>query len=243
MSESKRADRLLVEQGHFESRERAKAAIEAGLVTSDGAPVTKPSAMLRPGAVIDAASPHPYVSRGGVKLDAALDAFAFKPEGLVCLDIGASTGGFSQVLLQRNARKVVAVDVGHAQLHASLAGEPRLMSFEGQDIRTLSAAAIGEAPALITVDVSFISLSAVLPAATKLAGPRAMLVALIKPQFELGRAHRKKGIVRDATMRERACGRIEALLGDLGWTIRGLIPSPIVGGDGNREHLIGARRG
>jgi 23S rRNA (cytidine1920-2'-O)/16S rRNA (cytidine1409-2'-O)-methyltransferase len=125
MGESKRADILLVERGHFESRARAKAAITAGLVKADGVPVSKPSMLLRSDVVLEASPPHPFVSRGGVKLEAALDAFGFDPARRLCLDIGASTGGFSQVLLLRGARKVVAVDVGHGQLHASLAGEPR----------------------------------------------------------------------------------------------------------------------
>jgi 23S rRNA (cytidine1920-2'-O)/16S rRNA (cytidine1409-2'-O)-methyltransferase len=243
MSESKRADRLLVELGHFDSRARARAAIEAGRVIADGAPVSKPSALLRPDAVIKAAQAHPFVSRGGVKLDAALAAFGFDPNGCVCLDVGASTGGFSQLLLSRGARKVVAVDVGHGQLHASLAGEPRLMSFEGQDIRTLGVSAIGEAPTLVTIDVSFISLLAVLPAVNALAAASAALVALIKPQFEAGRAHLKKGILRNRKTQDEVCRRVETALRDLGWRIVGLIPSPIEGGDGNREFLIGARRG
>src|SRR5580704_4709301 len=137
MGKSKRADILLVERGHFESRARASAAIAAGLVTADGALVSKPSARVRDDATLEARAPHPFVSRGGVKLAAALDAFGIDPRGRACLDIGASTGGFSHLLLLRGAAKVVAVDVGHGQLHASLAGEPRLVSMEGTDIRKL----------------------------------------------------------------------------------------------------------
>jgi 23S rRNA (cytidine1920-2'-O)/16S rRNA (cytidine1409-2'-O)-methyltransferase len=243
MSESKRADRLLVERGYFESRARAQAAIEAGGVVADGVRLLKPSALLHPDAAIDATQPYPFVSRGGVKLEAALTAFRFDPEGHVCLDVGASTGGFSQVLLAQGARKVVAVDVGRRQLHPRLAGEPRLISLEGQDIRTLAAAAIGEAPTLVTIDVSFISLVAVLPAINALAAPVAVLVALIKPQHEAGRVRLKRGIVRDPEIRIEACRRVEAALRDLDWSIVGLIASPIEGGGGNREFLIGANRG
>ncbi|MFI5014934.1 MAG: TlyA family RNA methyltransferase [Hyphomicrobiales bacterium] len=243
MSESKRADVLLVERGHFESRARARAAIEAGLVSADGAPVSKPAALLRGDAVLEASAPHPFVSRGGVKLAAALTAFGFDPAGRACLDIGASTGGFSHVLLLRGARKVLAVDVGRGQLHQRLADEPRLVSLEGQDIRTLDAAMVGEPPTLVVIDVSFISLAAVLPAATRLAAARALLVALVKPQFEVGRAHIKKGVVRDMAAQQEGCLRIEEALRDLGWTVVGHMPSPILGGDGNRESLIGARRG
>jgi 23S rRNA (cytidine1920-2'-O)/16S rRNA (cytidine1409-2'-O)-methyltransferase len=243
MGESKRADILLVERGYFESRARARAAIEAGLVKADGALVAKPSARLRADAAIEASLPHPFVSRGGLKLEAALDAFGFDPSDRVCLDVGASTGGFTHVLLLRGARRVVAVDVGHGQLHASLSSEPRLNSLEGCDIRNLETMPDGEAPTLVVIDVSFISLAAVLPAASRLAAPRARLVALAKPQFEAGRAHLKKGVVRDAAVHDEACRRIGTRLGELGWTVVGTLISPIAGGDGNREFLIGATRG
>jgi 23S rRNA (cytidine1920-2'-O)/16S rRNA (cytidine1409-2'-O)-methyltransferase len=243
MSKNQRADILLVERGYFESRARARAAIEAGLVKADGATVSKPSLALRADAVLEASPPHPYVSRGGVKLAAALDAFGFDPAGRACLDIGASTGGFSHALLGRGARSVVAVDVGHGQLHPKLAGEPRLVSLEGQDIRTLEAARLGEPPSLITIDVSFISLTHVLPAATRLAAPKALLVALIKPQFEAAPGQVKKGIVRDPAVREKARARIIEALGMLGWRVHDTIVSPLRGGNGNLEFLIGARRG
>ncbi len=243
MSKNQRADLLLVERGYFESRARARAAIEAGLVKADGATVSKPSLALRADAVLEASPPHPYVSRGGVKLAAGLDAFGFDPKGRVCLDIGASTGGFSHVLLGRGARSVVAVDVGHGQLHPKLVGEPRLVSLEGQDIRTLDGARLGEPPSLVAIDVSFISLTHVLPAVTWLAAPKALLVALIKPQFETTPAQVKKGIVRDPTVREKARARIIGALGTLGWTVHDTIVSPLRGGDGNLEFLIGARRG
>jgi 23S rRNA (cytidine1920-2'-O)/16S rRNA (cytidine1409-2'-O)-methyltransferase len=243
MSESKRADRLLVELGHFESRARARAAIEAGAVVADGSRILKPATLLRADAAIKAAHPHPYVSRGGIKLEAALSAFGFNPAGCVCLDVGAATGGFTQLLLLRGARKVVAVDVGHGQLHASLVDDPRLKSLEGQDIRTLAPAIIGEAPTFVTIDVSFISLLAVLPAIDALTASSAALIALIKPQYEAGRAHHKKGIVRDPKVQSEVRHRVETALRDLRWTVVGVVPSPIAGGDGNREFLIGARRG
>jgi 23S rRNA (cytidine1920-2'-O)/16S rRNA (cytidine1409-2'-O)-methyltransferase len=243
MGESKRADILLVERGHFESRARARAAIVAGLVTADGVLVAKPSMHLRQNAALTAEPAHPFVSRGGIKLEAALQAFGFDPQGRLCLDIGASTGGFSHVLLLRGARKVVAVDVGHRQLHASLRGESRLVSLEGVDIRKLEALPGGEAPTLICIDVSFISLHVVLPAATRLAAASAELVALVKPQFEVGRALLKKGLVRNASTREEARQSVAAKLGELGWALVGSVVSPIAGGDGNIEFLIGARRG
>jgi 23S rRNA (cytidine1920-2'-O)/16S rRNA (cytidine1409-2'-O)-methyltransferase len=243
MSKSKRADLLLVERGYFESRARAQAAIAAGLVRADGERVAKPSLLLREDAPIEAAPAHPYVSRGGVKLSRGLDAFGFDPTGLLCLDVGASTGGFTQVLLARGAARVVAVEVGHGQLHASLAGEPRLSYLERQDIRALEPARIGGAPALAVIDVSFIPLVQVLPAVSRLAAPRACLVALVKPQFEAGRAHVKKGIVRDPATHEKVCRQVEEALAGFGWSLVGRMPSPIPGGDGNREFLLGARRG
>ncbi|MBV8448413.1 MAG: TlyA family RNA methyltransferase [Hyphomicrobiales bacterium] len=243
MAKKQRADILLVERGYFESRARARAAIEAGLVTADGEIVPKPSVALREDTILEACAAHPYVSRGGVKLAAALDAFGFDPAGRACLDIGASTGGFSHVLLSRGARRVVAVDVGRKQLHAMLKGEPRLVSLESQDIRTFEAARLEEKPSFIVVDVSFISLTHVLPAATRLAAPRAFLVGLVKPQFEAARAQIKKGIVRDPAVHQKACARIVEALGALEWTVLGTITSPIRGGDGNLEFLVGARRG
>ncbi|MBV8768370.1 MAG: TlyA family RNA methyltransferase [Hyphomicrobiales bacterium] len=243
MAKKQRADILLVERGYFESRARARAAIEAGLVTADGEIVPKPSVVLREDAILEACAPHPFVSRGGVKLAAALDAFGLDPSGRVCLDIGASTGGFSHVLLSRSTRRVIAVDVGHGQLHATLKDAPRLVSLEGQDIRTFEAARLEEKPSFIVVDVSFISLTHVLPAATRLAAPRAFLVALVKPQFEAARAQIKKGIVRDPAVHQKACARIVEALGALEWAVLGTIASPIRGGDGNLEFLVGARRG
>ena len=242
MTPRKRADILLVERGLFESRAKAQAAITAGLVTADGAPVRRASDAVAPDALLQAEPAYPYVSRGGVKLAAALDHFGCDPAGRVCLDVGASTGGFTQVLLARGARRIYAVDVGHGQLHASLRGDPRVVSLEGTDIRAADAALLSDTPDLATIDVSFISLKAVLPALDRLLGHPAWLVALIKPQFEAGRTELKKGIVRDPMVHAEVTRDISAFVTSLGWTVAGVIPSPIKGGDGNAEFLLGARR-
>ncbi len=235
-----RADRLLVERGLFESRARAQAAIAAGLVTANDVVVRKPSEEIATDARISASPAHPYVSRGGLKLAAALDHFSINPRGRVCLDVGASTGGFTDVLLQRGATRVYAVDVGRSQLHDSLRIRPEVMSLEETDIRTLSPASFEPAPDLVVIDVSFISLKLVLPAALALVKKPAQLVALIKPQFEAGRAALKKGVVRDDAVRRAVCDEIVTCVTSLGWRVLGTIPSPIEGGDGNVEYLIGA---
>ncbi len=234
---------LLVERGLFESRAKAQAAIAAGLVTADGAPVRKAADLIAADAEIAAEAAHPYVSRGGVKLAAALDAFAIDPGGRPCADIGASTGGFTEVLLDRGARIIYAVDVGHGQLHPRLAADPRVVSLERTDIRRLDRSSIPEPVTLAVVDVSFVSLRLVLPAVIDLLAPTADLVALIKPQFEAGREHVGKGVVRDEAVQRAVCDAIDALLRERGFSILGLIASPILGGDGNREFLIGGRRG
>jgi 23S rRNA (cytidine1920-2'-O)/16S rRNA (cytidine1409-2'-O)-methyltransferase len=240
LTKRQRADRLLVERGLFDSRAKAQAAIEAGLVTADGALVRKASEEIAVDAVLKAMPAHPYVSRGGVKLAAALDHFKFSPRGRVCLDVGASTGGFTQVLLERGARRVYAVDVGRGQLHESLRVRPEVVLLEQTDIRDLSPADLPEPPNLLTVDVSFISLKLVLPAAFALLKSPAQLVALIKPQFEAGRTQIKKGIVRDAAVHAAVCDDISSFVASRGWRILGIIPSPIAGGDGNAEFLLGA---
>jgi 23S rRNA (cytidine1920-2'-O)/16S rRNA (cytidine1409-2'-O)-methyltransferase len=238
-----RIDRLLVERGFFESRAKAQAAIEAGLVRVNNAIVRKASDEIAYDADLIATPAHPYVSRGGIKLAAALDHFGFDPCGRTCLDVGASTGGFTQVLHQRGARRVIAVDVGREQLHSSLRGMQGIVSFEGVDIRALQPSQLGGAPDLITIDVSFISLKLVMPSATALAAPNAQLVALIKPQFEAGPDHVRKGLVRDPAVHDAVCKEVEALVRALDWRVLGLIPSPITGGEGNREFLLGAVRG
>jgi 23S rRNA (cytidine1920-2'-O)/16S rRNA (cytidine1409-2'-O)-methyltransferase len=237
-----RADLLLVERGLFESRARAQAAIAAGLVRADGVVLRKASETVPDTAAIEAQAAHPYVSRGGVKLAAALDAFGFDPAGLTCLDVGASTGGFSDVLLRRGASRVYAIDVGQAQLHESLHGHPRLTSLESQDIRTLDPGLFDEAPALAVIDVSFISLKLVLPAVAPLLAADARLVALVKPQFETRRSALKKGVLRDEALQQQICTEISEVAVGLGFAVSGLIPSPIEGGDGNREFLLGGER-
>ena len=243
MTIRQRIDRLLVERGLFESRAKAQAAIAAGLVTADDVTVSKASDEVSPDAVLRAEPAHPWVSRGGVKLAAALDHFGFDPKARVCLDVGASTGGFTQVLLARGARQVYALDVGHGQLHASLRARPEIISFEDTDIRKLSSALLPEPPTFVVIDVSFISLKLVLPAALALMRTPAHLVALIKPQFEAGPRATKKGIVRDPLIHAAVCGDIAACVASLGWTVDGVVPSPIAGRDGNAEFFIGAHRG
>ena len=234
---------ILVERGFFSSRARAQAAIAAGLVSVGGVALRKASEEVAGDAPIEAEAAHPWASRGGVKLAAALDAFALDPSGLVCLDVGASTGGFTDVLLARGAAKVVAVDVGRGQLDPRLAADPRVRSLEGVDARALTAEMLGEHPEAIVLDVSFISQRLVLPHVLKLAAERAWLVSLVKPQFELSRSELVKGRVRSEAALERACEGVRAAVEAEGWTVLGLIPSPILGGAGAREFLIGARRG
>ena len=237
-----RADRLLVDRGLFDSRAKAQAAIAAGLVSADGTIVRKASEEVATDAAIEAAPAHPYVSRGGLKLKAALHHFGFDPKDRICLDVGASTGGFTQVLLERGAKRVYAVDVGRGQLHESLRTRPEVVSLEAADIRRFAPGQFDPPPDLVTVDVSFISLKQVLPAALPLTNKRAQLVALIKPQFEAGRDAIKKGIVRNANVRKTVCDDISAFVTSLGWHVLGVIPSPVAGGDGNAEFLLGAAR-
>jgi 23S rRNA (cytidine1920-2'-O)/16S rRNA (cytidine1409-2'-O)-methyltransferase len=241
MVKRERADRLLVARGLFESRARAQAAIDAGQVTADGRPVRKPSDTISSNATIAAEPAHPYVSRGGMKLAAALESFSVEIAGRVCLDVGSSTGGFTEVLLARGARHVYAVDVGRDQLHPRLHNHPQVTSIEQTDIRNVQD--LPESADFAAVDVSFISLKLVLPHVGCLLTPSATLLALIKPQFEAGRHQIKKGIVRDPLVHAAVCDDIARLLTDLGWRVRSRMPSSIPGGDGNREFFIGAERG
>jgi len=238
MKKTMRADQLLVARGLFESRAKAQAAIEAGNVSVDGKLIRKVSEQVGEDAGISATPAHPYVSRGALKLEAALDHFKIDPKGKICLDVGASTGGFTEVMLARGAVKVYAVDTGTDQLHPRIKSDPRVVSLEQTDIRKLEDAEIPDHARLIAIDVSFISLEHVIPKALQFAAPHAELVALIKPQFEAGREHVKKGIVRDAEVHMAVCQRVELLVGRQGWRLRGTIPSPILGGDGNAEFLL-----
>ena len=237
-----RADVALLQAGLFDSRAKAREAIEAGLVSVDGIVILKPSTTIDPASAIAARAAYPWVSRGGVKLAAGLDAFGIDPAGRRCLDVGTSTGGFLQVLLDRGAAHVVAVDVGRAQLHASLMGHRDVTLLEGTDARSLRADDLGAPPTLLTLDVSFISLQLVLPHVLALAAPSAAVVVLVKPQFEAGFGRVKKGVVRDPAIHDEVCGAVRDTVERLGWTVVGLIPSPIEGQDGNREFLLGACR-
>ena len=239
----KRADVVLVEQGLFDSRAKARAAIEAGGVSVDGRTLSKPSDMIDGGASIEAVAAHPYVGRGALKLVRALDLWPVALEGRTVLDVGASTGGFTQVCLERGAARVYAVDVGRGQLHPKLAGDPRVVGLEGVDARSLDPHLIPVAPDLIVTDVSFIGLAKALPAALGLAAGGADLVALVKPQFEVGPEHvGKGGLVKDAAARLRALEEVSAFLQRSGWIVRATADSPIAGGDGNCEHLLWASR-
>jgi 23S rRNA (cytidine1920-2'-O)/16S rRNA (cytidine1409-2'-O)-methyltransferase len=242
-SPKKRIDLLLVERGLFESRARARAAIEAGLVVANDKPIVKPSEVIAADAVLQAEPAHPYVSRGGVKLAGALEQYPIEIEDHVCLDVGASTGGFTEVLLANGAAMVFAVDVGHGQLHASLQGHPRIVSMEATDIRKFEGKRLPARPDVVVIDVSFISLKAVLPVALSLAAAPMHLLALIKPQFEAQGKHGKGGIIRDAAVHNKVCDEIAAFAASLGCSDIKLFPSPIKGGDGNAEFFLGARRG
>jgi 23S rRNA (cytidine1920-2'-O)/16S rRNA (cytidine1409-2'-O)-methyltransferase len=240
----KRLDQLLVERGLVETRARAQAVILAGLVFSGEKRLDKPGTALAEDVAIELrGQPHPWVSRGGVKLDHALAHFALDPAGAVAVDVGASTGGFTDVLLSRGAAKVYAVDVGHGQLAWKLRTNPRVVVLERTNARRLTAAEIPEAPDFVVCDASFIGLETVLPAALALARPGAALVALIKPQFEVGPARvGKGGVVRDPALHDEVCARVAAWLPGQGWDVLGIEPSPILGPEGNREFLVAARK-
>jgi 23S rRNA (cytidine1920-2'-O)/16S rRNA (cytidine1409-2'-O)-methyltransferase len=240
MSTRVRIDRLLVERGLLESRAKAQAAIAAGRVRANDVLVRKASEEVPQDAMLTAEPEHPWVSRGGVKLAAALDHFQVDPAGRICLDVGASTGGFTEVLLARGARRIYAVDVGRSQLHARLRTRPEVISFEESDVRSLNSASLDLRPDLVCIDVSFISLRHVLAPALALTRTPAFLLALIKPQFESGGRAMSKGIVRDPGRHAAICKDIAALVSSLGWRVAGIMPSPIAGRDGNREFFVGA---
>jgi 23S rRNA (cytidine1920-2'-O)/16S rRNA (cytidine1409-2'-O)-methyltransferase len=242
-SPRKRVDVLLVERGLFESRARARAAIEAGGVAADGKMVTKASEVIAINAVLSARPAHPFVSRGGVKLAGALEQYPIEIEDHICLDVGASTGGFTEVLLANGASLVFAIDVGHDQLHPSLHGHPKIVSMESTDIRSLEGKRLPTRPDVVVIDVSFISLKAVLPVALSLAAAPMHLLALIKPQFEADRKHSKRGVIRNAMVHQEICDDVAAFAASLGCTDIQVFPSSIAGGDGNIEFFLGARRG
>ncbi len=238
----KRIDVLLVERGLFESRAKARAAIEAAGVRVDGKAVSKVSDMVDEDVEIQAEAAHPWVGRGALKLAHALAHWLIAPLDKVVLDIGASTGGFTQVCLAGGAERVYAVDVGRGQLHQQVAGDPRVVNLEGLDARKLDAGVIPVPPDLIVCDASFIGLEKALPAALRLAAPGADLIALVKPQFEVGPGKvGKGGVVKDESARQAALNSVRSFLEQAGWQVQGAIDSPVAGSDGNREFLIHAR--
>jgi 23S rRNA (cytidine1920-2'-O)/16S rRNA (cytidine1409-2'-O)-methyltransferase len=243
-SAKQRLDLALVERGLAESRAKAQALILAGLVFSNEKRLDKAGTDVAAGQPLEVrGAEHPWVSRGGIKLAHGLDRFAIDPAGLVVLDVGVSTGGFTDVALSRGAAKVYAVDVGHGQLAWKLRNDPRVVVLEKTNARHLTRAEVPEPVDLVVCDASFIGLETVLPAPLALAREGARLIALIKPQFEVGPARvGKGGVVRDASLHDEVCARIAAWLPAQGWTVLGLAESPIRGPEGNREFLIAALR-
>jgi 23S rRNA (cytidine1920-2'-O)/16S rRNA (cytidine1409-2'-O)-methyltransferase len=239
-----RLDIALEQRGLAQSRARARDAILRGTVKVNGVPAGKPAALVGDDDRIEIDDPADgYVSRAALKLVAGLDAGGIDPAGKVCLDLGASTGGFTQVLAQRGARKVYAVDVGHEQLHPSVAALPVVVGLEGVNVKDLTQATITEAVELVVCDISFVSVTKVLAAPLGLCAPGADAVILIKPQFEVGREHiGKGGIVSDAAQIEVAAQRVIGFMAAQGWTHRMSLPSPISGGDGNKEIVALFRR-
>jgi len=239
-----RADQMLVARGLAESRARAQALIMAGKVLSGDRVVAKAGDLLPEDAALSVrGQDHPWVSRGGLKLDHALRHFALSPDGRICLDVGASTGGFTDVLLAHGAARVHAVDVGHGQLAWKLRGDPRVVVREKTNARYLTPSAVPDPIEVLVCDASFIGLATILPACLALCVPGALAVALIKPQFEAGPgAVGAKGVVRDPAVHQAVCERIEAWWRGLpGWAVLGIEESPITGPEGNKEFLIGAR--
>lgn len=233
-----RLDRLLVDRGLADSREKAQALIMAGEVLLNGQKAAKPGQPVTPDAAVEVLARPPYVSRGGLKLAAALRHFAIDVTGQVCLDIGSSTGGFTDALLQAGAARVHAVDVGAGQLAWSIRTDPRVAIHEGINARELRFEDIGETVSLITCDVSFISVTLILPAAVPMLQPAGRMVILIKPQFEVGKGQvGKGGIVRDPTLHQAACARVESGVRNLGF-LTSMIESPILGAEGNKEFLL-----
>ena len=239
-----RADQLLVDRGLAESRARAQALILAGLVFSAERKIDKAGQPLADDAPLEVRGrDHPWVSRGGIKLAHGLDHFGWDPAGLVALDVGASTGGFTDVLLQRGAAKVLAVDVGTNQLAWRLRQDPRVIVHEQTNARYLTADIVTEPVDLVVCDASFISLAKVLDTALDFARPGGRLIALIKPQFEAARDEiGKGGVVRDPAVHERVCRLVAGWLRSRGWDVLGITPSPITGPEGNVEFLIAAER-
>ena len=239
-----RLDQALVARGLVETRAKAQALILAGAVYSGEKRLDKPGEPVADDAALEVrGKPHPWVSRGGLKLVKGLDHFGFDPAGRTCLDVGASTGGFTDVLLSRGAARVYAVDVGHGQLDWKLRNDPRVVVLEKTNARHLTRSEVPDEIGAVVCDASFIGLETLLPAPLALAGPGAFAVALIKPQFEVGKGRvGKGGVVRDAALHEEVCQRIERWFASQpGWSVLGVVESPITGPDGNVEFLIGAQ--
>ncbi len=237
-----RLDAWLVAHGHAPSRERAQALVMAGRVRIDGAPATKPGHAVPAAARVEVEADAPWVSRGALKLLGALDAFAIDPAGLVALDVGASTGGFTEVLLARGAVRVHAVDVGRAQLHERLRTDPRVIVREGVNARLLAAEDVPEPVALVVMDVSFISVRLILPALRAALVPGARLAVLVKPQFEVGKAEvGRGGVVREPALWRRCLAEVASAARELGYAVTGACASPIAGGEGNREFFLALR--
>jgi 23S rRNA (cytidine1920-2'-O)/16S rRNA (cytidine1409-2'-O)-methyltransferase len=238
-----RLDVLLVERGLLESRTKARAAIEAGRVWVDGEQALRPAMLVEYSAEILAEPAHPWVSRAALKLCHALRIWPIPVEGRTVLDVGASTGGFTEVCLASGAGQVYAVDVGRGQLHARIAANPRVVDLQGTDARVLDHRLLPETPELVVCDASFISLTKVLPVPLSLTTADADLVALVKPQFEVGpNAVGKRGVVRDHAARMRALDEIRTFLERSGWSVNDAAESPIRGATGNHEYLVWARR-
>lgn len=243
MADGERADLFLVSQGYAETRAEAQAAIRAGKVRANGDKVCKPSQTLHSDTKIHYERAHPYVSRGGLKLRAALEQFGCSAEGCACLDLGASTGGFTQVLLEDGASLVFALDVGRGQLNAKLASDPRVTAVEGVNARDLTPTLVRAPVDVVVADVSFVSLKLALPPALSLVSRGAWTVVLVKPQFEVGRDRiGKGGIVKDPAARQSALDDMVAWFAVQGWNVDGTMASPITGSDGNQEYLLAARR-
>lgn len=242
---AQRLDQLLVARGLFDSRARARAAIEAGGVTVNGEPARQPSQKVTEDAELTAEAAHRFVGRAALKLDHALTRWPVVVEGRTVLDIGASTGGFTEVCLERGAAQVFAVDVGRDQLHPRIAADARVVNLQGTDARDLTPELVDPAPELIVCDASFIGLAKLLPVPLSLTGPGADLICLVKPQFEMDSRSDvgRGGVVRDAEARQAALDRVILWLGQQGWDVQATADSPIEGGDGNREYLAWARRG
>ena len=239
MKRKERLDRLLVERGFVSSREKAQAAILAGQVLVKGQVVAKPHALIGPEVEVALKAEEPYVSRGGLKLKGALETFGIKVEGRICLDVGASTGGFTDCLLQEGAGRVYAVDVGYGQLHHRLRQDPRVVVLERTNIRYLPPERLPERPSLATIDVSFISLRLVLPPVVALLQDPVEIVALVKPQFEVGKGQVERGgVVKDPGKHRAVLLQVGKRAEALGLRVLGVIPSPLLGPKGNREFLV-----